>query len=249
MNGTVEQGPDGTVSATIRAIASRARSRIRRWFGGSILEQANREASSSVYTQPAERVRIARELPDRALSGPPEAVLVAHAGADLLPAESACRLQRVVDEGRTVWPGLRSTITESSRLEEAIFCFGDQLVSVNNIRYRVLVSGQSKPLKPEVQQQICHIAQEALVNALRHARATEIETEIYYSPRQLRVMVRDNGCGIDPKIVSRANSGLRGMRERAESIGAQLHIWSRPKAGTEVEVTTRGAMLDSLLAM
>lgn len=77
------------------------------------------------------------------------------------------------------------------------------------------------------------------MNALRHSQATRIEVEVQYLRDLLRVFVRDNGCGINPQAVpeeSELHWGLRGMRERAENIGARLGIWSRTGAGTEVHV-------------
>jgi len=77
----------------------------------------------------------------------------------------------------------------------------------------------------------------ALVNAFRHANAISIETEIAYLRNQLRVVVRDNGCGIDAEIVQSGRVShwdLVGMRERAKGIGAEVRICSRRGAGTEV---------------
>ena len=85
-----------------------------------------------------------------------------------------------------------------------------------------------------MQEQINLIAKEALANALLHSRGTCVEIELEYSARRLRVVVRDNGCGMDPRLArARRDShwGLLGMRERAEKIGAQLTVWSRAGAG------------------
>ena len=75
------------------------------------------------------------------------------------------------------------------------------------------------------------------MNALRHSQATKIEVEVQYLGDLLRVFVRDNGRGIKPEAVQKGSDshwGLRGMRERAENIGARFGIWSRTGAGTEV---------------
>jgi signal transduction histidine kinase len=103
-----------------------------------------------------------------------------------------------------------------------------------------LVEGQPKALKPAIQEQIYLVGREAVLNALRHSRAAAIEVEVEYSPRQLRMVVRDDGCGIDPQTLRSGRDlhwGLQGMRERAGSVGAQLKLWSRQGSGTEVEIS------------
>ena len=89
--------------------------------------------------------------------------------------------------------------------------------------------------------EVCRVALEILRNAYRHAHATRIEAEIRYDDRVLRLRIRDNGRGIDPKVLTdggiAGHWGLRGVRERAERIGAQLDFWSEAGAGTEVQLT------------
>src|SRR5262249_7896758 len=103
------------------------------------------------------------------------------------------------------------------------------------------VSGHSRAMKPTVQEQIYLIAREALVNALRHSGATSIEAEVEYLPGRLRVVVRDNGRGIDPELIRSGRRdghwGMTSMRERAENIGAQLKVRSCTSAGTDVELS------------
>jgi nitrate/nitrite-specific signal transduction histidine kinase len=76
-------------------------------------------------------------------------------------------------------------------------------------------------------------------NAFRHSQANKIELELEYSPKHLRILVRDDGAGIDPEVLHSGRDGhwgLAGMRERAENIGARLKVWSRANAGAEVEL-------------
>jgi signal transduction histidine kinase len=134
----------------------------------------------------------------------------------------------------------------SLTLEQALSGVLDEFTAARGARCRIFVKGEPKALKPEVQEQISLIGREALANALRHSKASSIEAEVEYSPRSLRVVVRDNGCGIDPQMLRAERNthwGLVGMRERAGSIGAQLRIWSRPGAGTEVEISVPGAVV------
>ena len=125
-----------------------------------------------------------------------------------------------------------------SSLEQA---FVDLLAEVRPARARVQLFVQGKPrtLNPSIQEQVFLTGQEAVMNALRHSEATSIEVEIQYLRNLLHVVVRDNGCGIDPDVVQEANdshSGLCGMQERTKNIGAHFEIWSGPGAGTEVRV-------------
>jgi signal transduction histidine kinase len=87
--------------------------------------------------------------------------------------------------------------------------------------------------------EVYRIGREAIVNACRHSKAKAIEMDIEYWPTELRIAVRDNGCGIDPQNLKWGRDGrwgLPGMRERAERIGARLRILSKVALGTEVEL-------------
>ena len=84
--------------------------------------------------------------------------------------------------------------------------------------------------------ELYRIGREAAINAFRHSHAKQIEMELQYSSSQLRMLVRDNGSGIEPEVVRSGHSGhwgLTGMRERAERIGARMHVFSSA-AGTEI---------------
>jgi signal transduction histidine kinase len=98
-------------------------------------------------------------------------------------------------------------------------------------------------LKLGLHDEVYRIGREAIVNAYRHSQARVIETEVEYRPTDLRIAVRDNGCGIDPQDLKWGRNGhwgLQGMRERAERIGARLRLWSRVALGTEVELCVPG---------
>jgi signal transduction histidine kinase len=83
-------------------------------------------------------------------------------------------------------------------------------------------------------------------NAFRHAHASRIEVDIRYDVRMLRLRVRDNGIGIDPTLLQHGGLdghwGLPGMRERANSVGGRLGVWSEINRGTEIEVTIPGSV-------
>ena len=126
-----------------------------------------------------------------------------------------------------------------SSLDHALANFLAEVKPSRGVRCRIFVLGKSHALQPAIQDQLILIGREAVINALRHYDATEIEVEIQYLRNFLCILVRDNGCGISQEAVLSARDshcGLRGMRERAESIGARFDLWSGPHAGTEVRV-------------
>lgn len=196
-----------------------------------------------------DRVRIAGELHDTLLQGFLGASLVvggtlqqmAEDSPDRASLNRAARLiDRAIEEGRAVLQGLSSSVVASGSLEREFSDLLTEIAPTDRVQARILVTGHPKALKPEIQRQIYLIGREALVNAFRHANATGIETEIAYLRNQLRVVVRDNGCGIDAEIMQSGRAchwGLIGMRERAKGIGAEVRIYSRRGAGTEVEIS------------
>jgi nitrate/nitrite-specific signal transduction histidine kinase len=122
---------------------------------------------------------------------------------------------------------------------------GDELASQDSAAFRLVLEGTARELHPIPRDEMYRIAREALRNAFRHARATQIEAEIAYGPRMFRVRIRDDGQGIPPAVLKEGRSGhygLAGMRERAAQIGAKLNIWSGLGAGTEVELSIPGAI-------
>jgi signal transduction histidine kinase len=110
----------------------------------------------------------------------------------------------------------------------------------NDIEYRVVVEGRDRPLQPIIRDEIYRIGREAVVNAFRHSDASRVELALEYGSRGLRVLVRDNGRGIDSEVLrsgSDGHWGLAGMRERADRIGAGFRVWSGAGSGTEIELS------------
>ena len=196
----------------------------------------------------AERTRIAQHLHDTVLQGIFSADMQLDVAVDQLPPNSPAtlRLSRVLElmrhvmkEGRNAVRGLRSSDSDSDDLGRAFSRIPQDLgIEVPiDIDFRVIVLGSGRKLNPLIRHEVYHIGRELLVNAFRHSRANRIEVELEYALRRFRLVVRDNGCGIDPQVLREGREGhwgLQGMRERAERIGARLRVWSRAGAGTEV---------------
>ena len=196
-----------------------------------------------------ERIRIARELHDTLLQGFLSASMQLCLADDWLPADSPAKpilrralnlMRKGINEGRATLLGLRSQVLPEGSLEKALCDVRNDFAPSVRTRFRIVIVGQAKPLEPAIQEQIFLVAREALLNALRHSEASSAEVEIEYLRRKLRVAVRDNGKGIDPRALESGQDshwGLTGMRERAASIGAEIRVWSNQGAGTEVVIS------------
>ncbi len=202
----------------------------------------------------AERARIARELHDTLLQSFQGLMLHFQTVNDLLPPGKAKEaLEKVLDradqaivEGRDAIQNLRSSTTVTNELAQAMTALGEELTAGRgSATFLVSIEGTPRDLHPILRDDIYRIAREALRNAFRHAQASKIEAEIAYGERLLRLRIRDNGKGIDPKLLEAGRDGhwgLPGMRERAQQIGAQLEMWSEVGAGTEVELSIPGSV-------
>jgi len=202
----------------------------------------------------AERTRIAQDLHDTVLQVIVSAAMQLDVAVDQLPANSPAklRLSRVVElmrhameEGRNAVRGLRLFNSDSDDLGQAFSRIPQDLGIEVPIDFRVIVIGSARKLHPLIRHEVYHIGRELLVNAFRHSRASRIEVELEYALRRFRMVVRDDGCGIDPKVLHAGRQGhwgLPGMRERAERVGASLRVWSRAAAGTEVALSVPNSL-------
>ena len=201
----------------------------------------------------AERTRIARELHDTLLQSFQGLMLHFQAVDDLLPPGKAKealekaldRADQAIVEGREAIQNLRSSTIITNELGEAIAALGEEFGGNGSSRLRVSMEGTPRELHPILRDEIYRIAREALRNAFLHSQAGKIEADITYDARLLRLRIRDDGMGIDRKLLETGRDGhwgLRGMRERAQQIGAQLDIWSETGAGTEVELRVPGSV-------
>ena len=199
----------------------------------------------------AERTQIAQSLYDTLLQGLLGASLQLHAAVEDLPEDSPQRarfasalatIREAGEEGRRVLQGLRGVGADGEALDHALRRLGCESTGAG-LAFRVDVSGTARPLHPIVREEVFGVCREALANAFRHARATVVEVEIQYRSRALRILVRDDGCGIGSYRAARATgSGLCRMQSRAEAIGARLRVRSRRGAGTEVDVSVPGGI-------
>jgi signal transduction histidine kinase/ligand-binding sensor domain-containing protein len=200
----------------------------------------------------AERTRIAQDLHDTLLQGFLSASMQLHVADSNLAENSPAKplvgrvlnlMSQVIEEGRNALRGLRLSGLDSDDLDEAFSRIPKELALQKAVDFRVLVEGQARQLHPIIRDEVYRIGREALANAFRHSEATAIEIELEYADSYLRLVVRDNGFGIDEQVLRSGREGhwgLSGMRERAVRIGAKFKVWSRVPGGTEVELYVPG---------
>ena len=190
----------------------RATGKVRGWFRRLDEKQRAREFDFCEERR-LERLRIAGELHDTLLQGFLGASLIVGITLQNMsensPGTASLRraaqlMQRAIDEGRAVLQGLRSSPASLDSLEREFSDLLREAAPSNRVQARILVIGQQKAVKAEIQKQIYLIGREALVNVLRHANATAIEVEIAYLRNHLRVVVRDNGCASTHKSCARS---------------------------------------------
>jgi PAS domain S-box-containing protein len=232
--------------------------RIDRWYvAGFDIEDRKRTEDLRLEERVNERARIARELHDTLLQSFQGLLMKVSAVKYIIrdrPREAEDQLDRVVEqvrqaiiEGRDAVQGLRSSTVIASDLAGAITTFGEGLASdAGSPEFRVSVEGKPRDLPPLVRDEVYRIASEALRNAFRHADASRIEVEIHYNNREVRLRVRDDGKGIDPKVLGTGgragHHGMPGMHERAKLAGGKLTVWSAQHSGTEIELTIPAAL-------
>jgi ligand-binding sensor domain-containing protein/signal transduction histidine kinase len=209
-----------------------------------------------------ERTRIARDLHDTLLQSFQGLMLRFQTVDEMLPTrplEAKKALEAALDradkalvEGRDAIKDMRtSTLVDHDLVQSMNALMTDlheELTTGNrdSVAFQVQVEGAPRAVHPTLRDEIYRIARESLRNAFRHAQARNIETEITYSEPLLRLRFRDDGKGIDPHVLEHGGRsghwGLPGMRERANHIGAKLDIWSKPGAGTEVDLSIPGSI-------
>lgn len=144
--------------------------------------------------------------------------------------------QQTYQELRLLIHQLRPALLEKQGLVAALQQRLEQVEQRAGLETDLVTDSALNYLSPNISEQLFYIAQEALNNALRHARATTVTVRICQEADMLSLTVADNGCGFDPACPS-AGFGIVTMRERAALIGGTLEICSKPQRGTLVHVT------------
>ncbi len=226
------------------------------------LRQLQRQFNAGIEVRVNERTRIARELHDTLLQSFHGLMFQFQAARNVLPQRPQEAIQtldsainateQAIAESRDAIHELRTDPARDAELTESLRVVAQELANsaqpgFSTPTFKLTLEGERKTLPPLLQDEIYRIAREVLRNAYQHANADRIEAEIRYEDQALRLRIRDNGKGIDLKVLKEGGSsghwGLRGVRERAQRIGAQLDFWSEVGAGTEVQLNVPAAVV------
>ena len=207
------------------------------------LETERREsARRALAAQEGERLRIARELHDEVGQALTAIMLsleqAARAGTPAAEDEVATAredLRETLEAVREIAKRLRPEALDDLGLPAALAALTNAVSRSAPVRVARHIDADLPALRPEEELVVYRVAQEALTNVVRHSGAEEAELELRARPGAAELVVRDGGAGFR-RDGQRDGSGIRGMRERALLVGADLEVRSTPGKGTEVRL-------------
>ncbi|WP_164557753.1 hypothetical protein HF313_19055 [Massilia atriviolacea] len=209
-----------------------------------------------LQVQVDERERIARELHDTLLQGVQALILRFHtAAARIVGQEPVKQLmdsaldqaELMLQEGRDQVQDLRAHDHFQAGLARMLEREGQRMSAERGVQFALRESGRIRALPPLVAHEVYRIANEAMLNAFQHAKASKIEVELLFERKDLTVVVRDNGCGLPAEVLRDGGVpghwGLPGIGERAERLGASVRWTSAPGQGSEMRLRLPGTLL------
>jgi signal transduction histidine kinase len=211
------------------------------------IENAGLRAQAEEAAVTAERNRLARDMHDSVTQSLYSLTLLAEAGQRMIKARdlgqvegNQARLseiaQQALQEMRLMVYELRPSALESEGLVGALEHRLEAVERRAGVDARLVVEGACD-LPPRVEEELYHITQEALNNALKHAQASAVKVTLRAEDGYVLLEVTDNGSGFDPATVrGMGGLGLVTMQERAEKISGTLTVDSSPNEGTKVRV-------------
>jgi two-component system sensor histidine kinase UhpB len=197
------------------------------------LESERRDSAlRALAAQERERRRIALELHDEV----GQALTAAMLRLDWAELDEAKEgLRAALEEVRKIAGRLRPEALDDLGLRNALRALAAEVSRSAHLDVRPEIQADLPPLSAEQELVIYRVAQEALTNAVRHARATAVRFSLAATESEIVLTVADNGQGFEPAATSEG-SGIRGMRERALLVRARLEIESAPGRGTTVRL-------------
>jgi signal transduction histidine kinase len=217
---------------------------------GVAVENAHLYEQAEQTAIAAERGRLARELHDAVT----QTLFSANLIADVIPRiwkrnpeegmknlEELRQLTRgALAEMRTLLLEMRPESLERADIKSLLTQLADAFIGRVRIPVLLDIQGDCELFK-DVKIVFYRVAQEALNNIAKHSGATQVGLLLECQPERLTLIIKDNGLGFDPDVITPEHLGIAIMRERANSISANLKIESQPGLGTMVELDWKPA--------
>jgi signal transduction histidine kinase len=194
-----------------------------------------------------EQQRIGRELHDhlgqqllgmRLMAGSLQKSLEAKSSPEAqTAAELLAALGEAQDQVRMLLKGVRPVDIDANGLMAALTQLAESTEKLSGIPCEFLCKHPVPVENNHAATELFHVAQEAVTNAVKHAKATRITIGLDASPNQLVLWIRDNGIGCQSGAAKSSGMGLRIMQYRASLLGAVLRIQSPKDCGTHVACT------------
>ncbi|MDE2902865.1 MAG: sensor histidine kinase [Chloroflexota bacterium] len=138
-------------------------------------------------------------------------------------------------EARLSVQGLRASALDGQDLGDALAAVVDRADASGQAAARFSLQGDAAGVPAPIASELLRIGEEALANALRHASPHHVLTSLQVTHNAVRLVIEDDGAGIDPTDTNDSGYGLLGMRERAARLGGTLSVESQPGEGTRVQ--------------
>ncbi|MFG3104332.1 sensor histidine kinase [Streptomyces sp. NPDC048182] len=197
-------------------------------------------AGRALHAQERERHRVAQELHDEVGQTLTAVLLQLKRVADRVPAELRDDVSLAqestragLDEIRRIARRLRPGVLEELGLASALRALAAEFTH-HGLTVRHQVPGALPPLTPEAELVLYRVAQEGLTNTARHAAADRADLTLRPLPDRVELLVSDNGTGLG---AAPEGAGIRGMRERALLVGAELRLGDGPDGGAGLRLS------------
>lgn len=177
------------------------------------------------------------------------ASMSAQVGARL---EDSMRLvEETAESIRNVMMTLRPAVLDDYGLTPALRWYVEQFIRRTGVPAAVIEQGLPRRLPPAAEETLFRIAQEALGNVAKYARAGKVTVTLDTTPLRSRLTIADDGCGFDPSAcqppVKGHGWGLMIMRERALAVDAALTVESAPGGGTRIIITLHDVAMGTVV--
>jgi len=194
-----------------------------------------------------ERNRMAREIHDTLAQGFTGIVLQLEAaeqafGEDFTGAqEHLDRARRLARESlnearRSVW-ALRPQVLEQLSLTKTLRQEIKKFIQDSGAKANLNITGKRQALFPDVENALLRIFQESLTNVKKHAQASQVDVNLTFEEKAVRLRIQDNGIGFNSEAPTKNHFGLISMGERVRLLGGSMEIRSEERKGTHLEVT------------